>query len=265
MESKEFTAKTTEEAVRLASEYFNLPLGRLKVEVINAGSNGILGLFGKKKAKILATPTDANSTSMEVREVMRELTGEETSKPSANRQASRTYTNQGSNDRQRETPSEEGKTTPQPESPEVLESARKVLVRLVDPLDADANIIGESTQYSIELKIDSHEIGILIGRRGQTLEALQYLTTRIVSHQEGRPVRINVDAGDYRKRRVESLQELAARMASKARGTRRPVAIGPFNAQERRIVHLALRNERGLSTSSRGRGEVKKVIISPRY
>jgi spoIIIJ-associated protein len=265
MKSKEFSAKTTEEAVRLASDHFKLPLGRLKVEVINAGSNGILGLFGKKKAKILVTPTETNSTSMEVQEVMRELTGEEQAQTQVANNAHENNDIKTSHAPDQGSQTEEVKTAPQPETAEVTEAARKVLARLVDPLDPDANIISETTQYSIELKIDSQEIGILIGRRGQTLEALQYLTTRIVSHQEGRPVRINVDAGDYRKRRVESLQELAARMASKARSTRRPVAIGPFNAQERRIVHLALRNERGLSTSSRGRGEVKKVIISPRY
>jgi len=112
--------------------------------------------------------------------------------------------------------------------------------------------------------VQGQEVGVLIGRRGTTLEALQYLTVRIVSHQHGRPVRIVVDAGDYRRRRREALEDTARRMAAKAKSSGRPVAIGPLSAQERRVVHLTLKTEPGLATISRGRGEFKKVVITPR-
>ena len=136
--------------------------------------------------------------------------------------------------------------------------------KLLAPLDTEAQVIVNNTENSIRLDISGGEPGILIGRRGQTLEALQYITTRIVSHQEGRPVKITVDAGGYRKRRRDNMTDLAHKMASKARHTRKPVAVGPLTAQDRRIIHLALRNEGGVSTISRGRGEMKKVIITPR-
>ena len=130
--------------------------------------------------------------------------------------------------------------------------------------DNDAQVLVSQSDNGIRLEIDGGEPGIIIGRRGQTLEALQYITTRIVSHQEGRPVKISIDAGGYRKRRRDNMVDLAHKMASKARNTRKPVSVGPLAAQDRRVIHLALRNEGGVSTISRGRGEMKKVIITPR-
>jgi spoIIIJ-associated protein len=150
------------------------------------------------------------------------------------------------------------------QDPQVLAHALEVLTRLVTPLDATATVTAQAGPQGIELAVQGQEAGVLIGRRGQNLEALQYLVTRIVSHRCGRPVRIIVDAGEYRRRRQESLEDLARRMAQKARQSQRPVAVGPLSAQERRVVHMTLKGEAGLTTSSRGRGELKKVVISPK-
>lgn len=148
--------------------------------------------------------------------------------------------------------------------PEVIEQARAVLARLVEPLDPSAQVVARSGDQGIELAVQGQEAGMLIGRRGTTLEALQYLVVRIVSHQHGRPVRIVVDAGDYRRRRREALEDTARRMAQKAKSSGRSVAMGPLAAQERRLIHLALKHDQDVVTLSRGRGELKKVIISPR-
>ena len=294
MESLEFSGKTTEEALSKASEHFQLPMDKLEVEVISAGSSGLLGLIGAKKARIMARPL-ADSAKEAMDEVMREFRGEEepaqpeppktparsseTPAP-AKRQTIADYSDQpkeqapetttpapaddsglSGNDADEETP----QTSREPESAEVVEASRQVLERIVGALDSEAQITAKNGYGAgIELEVEGGEVGILIGRRGQTLDALQYLTTRIVSHQEGRPVRISVDAGGYRRRRRESLEDLALRMADKARHTRRPVSVGPLSSPERRVVHLALKGESGVSTSSRGRGEMKKVLISPR-
>ena len=294
MESLEFSGKTTEEALSKASEHFQLPMDKLEVEVISAGSSGLLGLIGAKKARIMARPL-ADSAKEAMDEVMREFRGEEepaqaeppktparsseTPAP-AKRQTIADYSDQpkeqapetttpapaddsglSGNDADEESP----QTSREPESAEVVEASRQVLERIVGALDSEAQITAKNGYGAgIELEVEGGEVGILIGRRGQTLDALQYLTTRIVSHQEGRPVRISVDAGGYRRRRRESLEDLALRMADKARHTRRPVSVGPLSSPERRVVHLALKGESGVSTSSRGRGEMKKVLISPR-
>ncbi|MBU4573315.1 MAG: hypothetical protein KUA39_18395, partial [Desulfarculus sp.] len=94
--------------------------------------------------------------------------------------------------------------------------------------------------------------------------ALQYLVTRIVSHKYGRAVHLSVDAGGYRQRRRSSLEDTARRLADKARSSRKAQSMGPLNSQERRLVHLVLRSQRGISTVSRGKGEMKKVVITPR-
>ncbi|KMY68611.1 hypothetical protein AAU61_02965 [Desulfocarbo indianensis] len=331
METLEFTGKNTEEALTRAVEHFGLPLDKLQVEVVSAGSSGLLGFIGAKKAKVLVRPL-ADSAKEAMDEVMREFRGQEAAAaapsppapaapaekrppkppepraevaahtaaapapapaaeaPEAGRPAKRhaiaDYSDeppeqsgltQGEDqeedyaapgpeaDNGDELAEESGASAREPESPEVVETSRQVLERIVKTLDDNAQVVAMNGRNSgIELEIEGGEVGILIGRRGQTLEALQYLTTRIVSHQQGRPVRINVDAGGYRRRRRESLEDLALRMAGKARNTRRPVSIGPLSSPERRLVHLALKNENGVTTSSRGRGEMKKVLISPR-
>jgi spoIIIJ-associated protein len=290
MESLEFSGKTTEEALSKASEHFDLPMDKLEVEVVSAGSSGLLGIIGAKKAKILARPL-ADSAKEAMDEVMREFRGEEeqpkpASKPAQKPAPSKRSTIADYSDKPREQvapkrydPDEDSpvaqdngpaggdapQTAREPESAEVVEASRQVLERIVGTLDTEAQVTAKNGYGAgIELEVEGGEVGILIGRRGQTLDALQYLTTRIVSHQEGRPVRISVDAGGYRRRRRESLEDLALRMADKARHTRRPVSVGPLSSPERRVVHLALKGESGVSTSSRGRGELKKVLISPR-
>jgi spoIIIJ-associated protein len=150
------------------------------------------------------------------------------------------------------------------QDPATIARAREVLARLVEPLDPAAQVEARGGAGGIVLEIVSKEAGVLIGRRGQHLEALQYIATRIVSHQAGRPVRLNVDAGGYRQRRREALEELAQRAAAKAKSTGKSVSIGPLSAPERRVVHMTLKNVAGVTTSSRGRGELKKVIVTTR-
>jgi spoIIIJ-associated protein len=310
MQPKQFSGKTTEEAIRQAEEHFGLPLERLQVEVLEAGSGGILGLFGGRKAKVLVQPL-ADSAKEAMEEVMREFRGEPertappapapppedepapqaatavdtqpaaqaAPQPAASGRPSHTIADYSDEaepapaaaeppveppvEPRQERRQEQGPVR-EPEGPVVMAQAQQVLQKLVEPLDPTARVEARLAGGGIELSVDGEEAGILIGRRGQTLDALQYLTVRIVSHQEGRPVRLGVDAGGYRQRRRESLEELARRMAAKATSGGRPVAVGPFSAQERRVVHLALKDQPGVTTNSRGRGELKKVLISPK-
>ncbi|MBU1274241.1 MAG: KH domain-containing protein, partial [Proteobacteria bacterium] len=147
---------------------------------------------------------------------------------------------------------------------ELLEFGREVLERLAQALDSNASVEAIKGEHGPGLSIMGADSGIVIGRRGQTLDALQYLTTRIVSHKYGKAVHLIVDSGGYRQRRRSALEEAARRMADKARSSRRPQSIGPLNSQERRLVHVVLRSQRGISTVSRGKGELKKVVITPR-
>jgi len=123
---------------------------------------------------------------------------------------------------------------------------------------------GESGIPPIALEVDGDDLGILIGRRGETLAALQYILRLIVAHQEKARVPLTVDVEGYKQRRYASLRELALRMAQQAVSTRQSRTLEPMPADERRIVHLALSVNPDVVTQSVGEGELRKVVIMPR-
>jgi len=279
MEHMEFSGKTTEEALARAQEHFNLTLDGLEVEVLDAGSSGLFGLFGAKKARIKARPLGV-SVQEQVAELVAGMAEDRKGHPAAASPATNAEAvelpegeelgEELEEDEEVDPAGEEdddedlapnGKAE---EDPEVMSNALEVVQRLVRPLDESARVEASLVRDGVELVIQSQEVGVLIGRRGQTLDALQYLATRIVSHYFGRPIRLVVDAGSYRLRRRQALEELARRMAQKAKQSGRAMAVGPLNAQERRVVHMTLHREPGITTASRGRGELKKVVIAPK-
>jgi spoIIIJ-associated protein len=115
----------------------------------------------------------------------------------------------------------------------------------------------------LRLNVSGKNLGMLIGRRGDTLAAIQFLTRLMVSHQLERWVNLVVDVDDYRRKREETLQRLAIRMAETATETGRVQELEPMPPAERRIVHLSLRDFDGVSTQSTGEGEARRVTIIP--
>jgi spoIIIJ-associated protein len=114
------------------------------------------------------------------------------------------------------------------------------------------------------LDIEGDDLGILIGRRGETLSSLQYLLNLMVSRQLGQHLSFTVDVEGYRRRRERQLTTLARRMADQVKRTRRPVTLEPMPPNERRIIHLALSEDRQVETVSTGEGDARKVAINPR-
>ncbi len=106
--------------------------------------------------------------------------------------------------------------------------------------------------------------GLLIGREGQTLASFQYLANRIVAKELGAPVRIQLDTGDYRERQDEKLRDLALHLADRAKNLGKPQSTRPLSSYHRRIVHLALQEDDGIQTRSKGEGPMKRVVILPR-
>jgi spoIIIJ-associated protein len=104
----------------------------------------------------------------------------------------------------------------------------------------------------------------MIGRRGETLRSLQFLLNTIVNRMAGRWPQLVVDVGNYRQRRQESLESLARRMAEQVRATKRPMPLEPMQAYDRRIIHMALREDETVYTESTGEGENRRIIIFPR-
>lgn len=146
--------------------------------------------------------------------------------------------------------------------------AKEMLQRLLDLMDVSASVdLKESSssamtgRASIALDISGEDLGILIGRRGQTLSSLQYLVYLMVSHQMKARVHLSIDVEGYRERRREALSNLALHMAERVKATGNSVTLEPMPASERRIIHLALQDYTGVITQSVGEGESRKVTI----
>jgi spoIIIJ-associated protein len=150
-----------------------------------------------------------------------------------------------------------------PTDNQVAETAKKILQDLLRLLEMEATVDLEEDSERILLNIRGDGSGLLIGRKGQTLDAMEYLINKIVHKDAEDKKRIVVDTENYRFRREDSLVKLAQRLGEKAKRLGRPVTISPMSAHDRRIVHLALEEDRSLRTWSTGTGLYRKVIISP--
>lgn len=115
---------------------------------------------------------------------------------------------------------------------------------------------------NMDIDLSGDEMGILIGKRGQTLDSIQYLTNLVVNKSSEDKIHVKVDTEDYRRRRKQTLENLAKNMASKVKRTRRSVSLEPMNPYERRIIHSALQNDKYVTTHSEGEEPFRKVVIT---
>jgi spoIIIJ-associated protein len=229
MASLETEGKSIEEAVAAACKQLNVPREKLEIEVLNSGSTGIFGIMGSKKAKVRATVIE------EVVEIVPET-------PPA--------------------------TQLVPDSLPVLQSeidwvseAKTLTQDLLKLMGLEVTLLVEKEGDTLHIKVEGDTSGLLIGRRGQNLDALQYLITRILNRKGPEKTKVVLDSGDYRSRRKSYLEEMALKMAAKAKQTGKPVVISPLNAHDRRIVHMTLEKDKSLKTISRGEGQLKKMVI----
>lgn len=144
------------------------------------------------------------------------------------------------------------------------EQAASILRDILDRMGIDAEVSAFDDGERIILDAHGAESGLVIGKKGATLDALQYLVNRIVSKKPGDGPIIIVDAEGYRGRREDSLADLARRLADKAVRSGRPVAVEPMNAHDRRVVHTTLADHPGVTTESEGEGTARRVVIFPK-
>ena len=144
-----------------------------------------------------------------------------------------------------------------------VEVAKELLNGLLDRIGIKATIAGFLKEGDLNLEIKGDREGILIGKHGRTLDALQILTNRMVNRRLANPVRVILDIDDYRKRRADTLAKMALRLGEKAKRKGHPLTIGPFNAHDRRLIHVALKEDPSIRTESLGEGTLKKITIIP--
>jgi spoIIIJ-associated protein len=252
MDTYEFEGKTTEEAIENASRELSLPVEELRIDIIEPGSAGIFGLVRSKNAKIKVT-------------VKKELTAEastgasaETS-PGAGMEVGTEVTLDADTEVSAEASPDVG-----PDDEIGLALAKETLENILALIPVETSVIADQIDGNIALNIEGDTSGLLIGRKGKTLDALQFIVNRIVNKTLDRRTRVVVDSENYRQRRRDSLTQMALRMGDKAKRIGKPVTTNPLNPRERRIIHLALKEDGRLNTKSKGEGLLKKVVIFPK-
>ncbi len=251
MSSLEFEGKNIKKAVKIACDELNITPNEISYEVLSRGSSGIFGLAGAKKARIrVALPdrtpeiaVDADSEKQDAPVI------EEKVQPEASFVVSDS--------------SEALQPCNFEENP--LDLAQAVLQRIIDAITSDAAIAAEETNGRILLNVTGGNAGILIGKKGQTLEAIQSLVDKIVNKHNNHHdrIRVQVDVEGYLETRKLNLEKLAMRLADKSKRIRKPISFGQMNGYDRRIVHMALKADPEVETKSRGEGYMRKLVIFP--
>jgi spoIIIJ-associated protein len=258
-EKLEFKAKNVDKAVELASAELNLPKGELKYEVLSYGSSGIFGLSRTKKAKIrvrLPEDTlDSDPKAISAGEVDRYEGDLSPSNESAAMIADKAKTGVADNP-------DDQRFYSFPDDP--AEMGRLVLQRIVDTITSDAKISVKKGEERLFFNVIGGNAGILIGKRGQTLDAIQTIVNKVVNKHNQNRTRVLVDIEGYLETRKENLEKMAMRLAEKSKKIGKPMTLGPMNAYDRRIVHLALQDFSAVQTRSRGEGPLRKLVIFPK-
>ncbi len=240
MEYKEFSAKTVDDAITAACQDFFVTSDKLDYEVLEEGSSGFLGI-GAKPAVIKARVKEEKEIVKEtVKEPVKEVLKEE------------------------KTFAKETAKVSNVDAKEVEEAAKKFLGEVFDAMEMEVIVDAKYNDADKTLDIDmrGEEIGILIGKRGQTLDSLQYLVSLVVNRGQADYIRVKLDTENYRQRRKETLENLAKNIAYKVKRTKRPVSLEPMNPYERRIIHSALQNDRYVTTHSEGEEPFRRVVVS---
>jgi spoIIIJ-associated protein len=230
MDTVETEGDTIDQAIEKALAMLGVERDRITVDILSEGKRGILG-FGAQKARVRAA----------LRKSSFDIT------PAAK-------------------PSAADNQVPKTDASAAAEKAGAALAEILRLMGVEATveIIPEPTRDEMILEIHTQNSGLLIGRKGQTLEALQYLVTRIAGERPGGETpHIVVDVENYRDRRRKSLEDMALRLGEKAKRQRKTVTVDALSAADRRIIHAALQDDPWVTTRSLGQGSYRRLLIIP--
>lgn len=265
----EAEGQSIDDAIERALRELGVGRDRVEIEIVENATRGIFGIGGRK-AKVratLRTPLNLEPEAPETptsRPTPREPVSERDNRPADVQTAART-------EQRAPAPKEnppEGRSTPRPAAApamdgNALEQAKKTLEEVVRLIGAEGQVEIVHDRDGPRLLIAGDTSGVLIGRRGQTLDALEYFINRTVSREEDGGVHLVVDSQDYRARRRNALIDLARRLGERARRRGKTVTLNPMSPRDRRIVHLALQDDPSLTTRSSGKGYFRKLLIIP--
>ena len=259
----EIEGKSIDEAIEKACREFGVAREKLNIEIISEETGGFLGMLSKKakiKASLLSldmefsladtssepqkeeVKTEIKEAKKEVKEIKRDTKKELAAKIKITAETSK----------------------PAPQEPTALGvRAKEILEGILQRMSLQCKVVLAETTAKIVLNIEGSDSGLLIGKRGQNLDALQYILNKAINKADNGRKIIMVDSEEYRRRREASLLDLAEKVRQKVKKTRKPVSLGHMSAHDRRIIHLALQEDASLTTKSRGEGEYRKIVVLP--
>jgi spoIIIJ-associated protein len=260
MNQVETEGSSIDEAIERALEQLGVTRDKVDVDIISNSTRGLFGLGGRR-ARVratLRTPLDVSATPVD--------------EPRPRPEGRPRPTAESPRPAKESTPVAAAAPPPRVKTPapvtrvdgQVLERARVALQEMLRLMGSEAQVDAMSNDADgARLVINGDTTGMLIGRRGQTLDALEYVANRIVAREDEHSSHIVVDAQNYRERRRQALEQLAQRLAERARRRGKTVTLNPMSPRDRRIIHLALQNDRLLTTRSAGNGYFRKLLIIP--
>ena len=263
------SAKTLDDAITEALVQLGVTSDRLDYIVVEKGSEGFLGI-GRKQAVIKARrKREEKPVEETVEESKVETPVKEEVKPEKKTEKKpakeHSHTKKNVREEKREVKSEPKKEVELAKvEPQTIETCEKFIYDVMNAMGMDdvkvTSVVDEEGALSINM--EGSNMGILIGKRGQTLDSLQYLTNRVANKMQDGYVRVKLDTEDYRRRRKETLENLAKNIASKVKRTRKTVSLEPMNPYERRIIHSALQSDPAVSTHSEGEEPYRRVVVT---
>ncbi|MEE3494715.1 MAG: RNA-binding cell elongation regulator Jag/EloR, partial [Butyrivibrio sp.] len=240
MEYKEFTAKNVDDAITEACESFCVTSDKLDYEVVSSGSSGFLGI-NAKPAIIKARVKEDKKEEIKIDDI----------KVDTKVSSKQEVKSKKEKDKAKENVKEVEKTVSSDiNADEVCDKANKFLKEVFDAMKMEVVVKTTFNQADkiLDIELSGDEMGVLIGKRGQTLDSVQYLASLVVNRDYSEYIHVKVDTENYRERRKATLENLAKNISYKVRKSRHSVALEPMNPYERRIIHSALQGDRFVTT-----------------
>jgi spoIIIJ-associated protein len=267
MDSKtlEIEEKSIDEAIEKACREFGVPREKLNIEIISEESGGFLGMFSKKariRASLLSLNIDFSFTDHP--EVKNEFKIEPRVKPEKEVITEKEIIPEKKIMTDKPKKQAEPAVIYDSTASAILASQAKDLMEgILQRIPLECHVTVNETPEKIILNIEGDNSGLLIGKRGQNIDALQYILNKATNKFNNGRKMILIDSGEYRKRREEFLLGLAEKIREKVKKTLKPVSLGHMNAHDRRLIHMLLQEDESLITQSRGEGKFRKIVILP--
>ncbi len=244
-------AKSVEEAVAEALSELGINKDDAVIEIVQEPSKGFLGLGAKEAVvKVSAKQTGENGTKTE--------TAAASPAPETVVQAEEPE----ADDAEETVKAEDVELVYSDESP--AENAKRFISDILNAMGLEVNVTAELVDDVVKVNLDGENMGIVIGKRGDTLDSLQYLTSLVVNRASEGYIKISIDTENYREKRSEALEALAQRLAAKVARTGKKFTLEPMNPYERRIIHSSLQDNEDVTTYSIGQEPYRKVVIAPK-